>query len=92
MQAETSGAKNMKSKHLVLLILLFSLSLETYSASACTIFTATQGETVLFAGNEDQRPNDAYIIVDTSGTYGVVYVARAIASSSETSDMHAHRY
>jgi hypothetical protein len=43
--------------------------------SACTIFTATQDGTTFFAGNEDQRPNDAYFIVDTSGTYEVAYIA-----------------
>ena len=43
--------------------------------SACTIFTATDGETTWFAGNEDQRPNNAYLIVDTSGTFGVAYIA-----------------
>jgi hypothetical protein len=64
-----------KSEQLVAIILLFLLSLTTNPATACTIFTATHEETVLFAGNEDQRPNDAYFIVDTSGTYGVVYIA-----------------
>jgi hypothetical protein len=64
-----------KSERLVVFIFLSLLSLTINPASACTIFTATQGETVLLAGNEDQRPNDAHLIVDTSGTYGVVYIA-----------------
>ena len=64
------------------LTLIYILSLMVHPASACTIFTATQEETVLFAGNEDQGPNDAYLIVDTSGTYGVVYIGTSWGSSS----------
>jgi len=30
---------------------------------------------VLFGGNEDQRPNQAYLLTDTTGTYGIVYFA-----------------
>ncbi|UCH57112.1 MAG: hypothetical protein JSV18_07195 [Candidatus Bathyarchaeota archaeon] len=56
------------------LTLLYALSLVIHSAFACTIFTANKGETVLFGGNEDQGPNDAYLIVDTSRSYGVVYI------------------
>jgi len=63
------------------LTLLYALSLMIHPASACTIFTATQDETILFAGNEDQRPNDAYLIVDSSGTYGVVYIGTSWGSS-----------
>jgi hypothetical protein len=55
------------------LTLLLAL-LTIHPASACTIFTTSQDEAVLFAGNEDQRPNDAYLIVDTSGTHGVLYI------------------
>lgn len=55
------------------LLLLLTL-LMIHPVYACTIFTAKQDETVLFAGNEDQKPKDAYLIVDTSGTYGVVYI------------------
>jgi hypothetical protein len=62
------------------LTLLYALSLMIHTASACTIFAAKQGETVLFAGNNDQRPNDAYLIVDTSGSYGVVYIGTSWAS------------
>jgi hypothetical protein len=62
------------------LTLLYALSLMIHPASACTIFSATQEETVLFAGNNDQRPNDAYLIVDTSGSYGVVYIGTSWAS------------
>jgi len=62
------------------LTLLYALSLMIHPASACTIFSAKQEETVLFAGNNDQRPNDAYLIVDTSGTHGVVYIGTSWAS------------
>lgn len=54
--------------------MLCVLSLAIPPASACTIFTASRGDTALFAGNEDQRQNEAYLIVDTSGSYGVVYI------------------
>lgn len=64
----------MKRTNLATGLTLLLALLTIHSASACTIFTAIQDETVLFAGNEDQRPNDAYLIIDTSGTYGVVYI------------------
>lgn len=64
------------------LTMLYVLSLAVQSVSACTIFTATQEETVLFGGNEDQRPNDAYLIVDTSGRFGVVYIGTSWGSWS----------
>jgi len=77
------GWHRMKRTSLVYgLTLIYVLSLMVHPASACTIFTATQEETVLFAGNEDQGPNDAYLIVDTSGTYGVVYIGTSWGSSS----------
>lgn len=44
-------------------------------ASACTIFTAVKGNTVLFAGNEDETTNDSYLVVDPTGKYGVVFFA-----------------
>lgn len=44
-------------------------------AIACTIFTVSNGETVLFGGNEDQRSDDTYLIIDKNGIYGVVYFA-----------------
>jgi penicillin V acylase-like amidase (Ntn superfamily) len=47
--------------------------------SACTIFTATKGKTVLFAGNEDQFPNESYLVVDPTGKYGVVFFATSTA-------------
>lgn len=61
----------MRALFCVLLISFLSFP----ACSACTIFTATEGETTWFAGNEDQRPNNAYLIVDTSGTFGVFYIA-----------------
>jgi hypothetical protein len=45
------------------------------TAYPCTIFTAYDGKTVLFGGNEDQLPNSSYLVVDKSGKYGVVYFA-----------------
>lgn len=43
--------------------------------TACTIFTAVQGKTVLFAANEDQISNNSYLVVDPTGKYGVVFFA-----------------
>lgn len=54
--------------------LLISL-LDVSSTTACTIITASNGETVLFGGNEDQKKNSSFLVVDTSGTFGVVYFA-----------------
>jgi hypothetical protein len=42
---------------------------------ACTIFTASHGESVFFGANEDQRPNSSFLVVDKRGTLGVVYFA-----------------
>ena len=42
---------------------------------ACTIFTVSYGETVMFGGNEDQTPKSSFLVADNSGTYGVVYFA-----------------
>jgi len=41
---------------------------------ACTIFTASNGETVMFGRNENQAfySKSSYLIVDVSGTLGVV--------------------
>jgi hypothetical protein len=55
-----------------IIILLIS---GTPLAHACTIFTDAQGDNVLFAGNEDQSPNESYLLVDTEGPIGVVYLA-----------------
>jgi len=49
--------------------------LDVSSTTACTIITASNGETVLFGGNEDQYKNNSFFVVDTSGTFGVVYFA-----------------
>jgi hypothetical protein len=72
----------MKRTNLATGLTLFLAFLTIHPASACTIFTTTQDETVLFAGNEDQRPNDAYLIVDTSGTHGVLYIGTSWAQWS----------
>jgi hypothetical protein len=45
------------------------------NAIACTIFTISNGEIVMFGGNEDQTPNSSFLVVDNSGTFGVVYFA-----------------
>ena len=47
--------------------------------SACTIFTATKGKTVLFAANEDQTSNISYLVVDPTGKYGVIFFATPTA-------------
>lgn len=44
-------------------------------ARSCTIFTATDGERVLFAGNEDQPRNVSYLVTNTTGHFGVLYFA-----------------
>ena len=54
--------------------LLISL-LDVSVTIACTIITASNGETVMFGGNEDQTPNSSFLVVNTSGTFGVVYFA-----------------
>jgi len=43
--------------------------------TACTIFTVSNGERVLFGGNQDQTPSNSFLVVDKSGTFGVVYFA-----------------
>jgi hypothetical protein len=58
-----------------LFALLFIPLLIVSKTTACTIFTASNGETVMFGGNEDQTPNSSFLVVDNSGTYGVVYFA-----------------
>lgn len=59
------------------IILFFSLILTLFSNStiACTIISASDGETVLFGGNEDQSPNESYLVVDKRGKLGVIYFA-----------------
>jgi Acyl-coenzyme A:6-aminopenicillanic acid acyl-transferase len=57
---------------------LFAMILSAFAIQnvpACTIFTVVQADSVLFGGNEDQTPNDSFLVVDTSGRYGAVYVA-----------------
>lgn len=56
-------------------IILLAAMLLPGEASPCTIFTAWQDKTVLFAGNEDQTPNPSYLVVDKTGKYGVVFLA-----------------
>lgn len=58
-------------------MLAFLLSIQ--EATACTIFTATKGKTVLFAANEDQTSNSSYLVVDPTGKYGVIFFATPTA-------------
>ena len=58
-----------------LFVFLFIPLLIVSKTIACTIFTATNGEIVMFGGNEDQTPNSSFLVVDNSGTFGVVYFA-----------------
>ena len=58
-----------------LFIFLFIPLLIVSKTIACTIFTVSNGETVMFGGNEDQTPNSSFLVVDNSGTFGVVYFA-----------------
>ena len=60
---------------LKLFVFLFIPLLIVSKTIACTIFTASNGETVMFGGNEDQTPNSSFLVVDNSGTFGVVYFA-----------------
>lgn len=57
-------------------IMLMSFLISS-SAPACTIFSASFGEKVFYAGNEDQRPQNhaSYLVVDKRGPFGVVYFA-----------------
>lgn len=57
---------------------LLSISLLVAPISiACTIFSASNGETVMFGGNEDLPfySKSSFLVVDVSGTLGVVYFA-----------------
>ena len=58
-----------------LFVFLFIPLLIVSETFACTIFTASNGETVMFGGNEDQTPNSSFLVVDNSGTFGVIYFA-----------------
>ncbi len=53
-----------------LFVFLFSIP-----ATACTIFSVSYGDSVMFGANEDQRSNESFLVVDKSGTNGVVYFA-----------------
>lgn len=64
-----------KLKKLFLLVILFIQVSAAHAVFACTIISASSGDTVLFGGNEDQRPNSAFLVVETYGKFGVVYFA-----------------
>lgn len=51
------------------------------TAIGCTIITASNSETVLFGGNQDQIPVESFLIVDKRGKFGVVYFATPWKSS-----------
>lgn len=55
-------------------LLLLSL-LHASQSRACTIFTATKDDKVLFAANEDQPRNNSYMVVDKEGPLGILYFA-----------------
>ena len=61
-------------KFIFLATIFYSLTV-AQEALPCTIITAGNGKTVLFAGNQDQDPTDAFLVVDNRGPYGVVYFA-----------------
>ena len=63
------------SRGFILFLIIFQLTSSSIIASACTIFTDSQGDQVFFAGNEDQSPTESYLLVDTEGPIGVVYFA-----------------
>ena len=63
------------SMKLIAVALLSISILVVPTANACTIFTASNGESVMFGGNEDQKPNNSFLLVDRSGTFGAVYFA-----------------
>ena len=65
---------------LAIFVFLFILLLDASSAAACTIITASNSRTVLFAGNQDWFPADSYLVVDNTGKYGVVFFAHPAKS------------
>lgn len=66
---------NMVKRSVFILGFVGLLRLFTTATTACTIVTASDGRTVLFGGNEDQKPNSSFLVVNTSGPFGVVYFA-----------------
>ena len=68
--------REMNRARICLKFLVISLLIANpFPVFACTIFTDSQGDQVFFAGNEDQNPNESYLLVDTEGPIGVVYFA-----------------
>ena len=63
------------SRRCILFLIILQLTSNSKIVSACTIFTDSQGDRVLFAGNEDQSPTESYLLVDEEGPIGVVYFA-----------------
>ena len=56
---------------------LFLFFLQIYGSTifACTIITVAKGQKVFFGGNEDQWPNDSFLVVDRSGSLAVFFFA-----------------
>ena len=61
-------------KHIIFGFIFISLW-PVSSTVACTIISASHGKVVIFGGNEDQPPNSSFLVVDKTGTIGVVYFA-----------------
>jgi hypothetical protein len=59
---------------------LFISLLDASSIVACTIITARNSRTVLFAGNQDWFPVDSYLVVDKTGKFGVVFFSHPAKS------------
>lgn len=45
------------------------------AANGCTIISASDGKTIMLGGNEDQMPNNSFLVVDKRGTFGAIYFA-----------------
>ena len=55
-----------------LFVFVFISLLIVSKTIACTIFTVSEGKAVMFGGNEDQMPNSSFLVVDNSGSFGVI--------------------
>lgn len=60
---------------LSIISILFILFYEVTGASACTLFSVSYGQKIFFAGNEDKKPINSFLVFDKRGTFGVVYIA-----------------
>lgn len=64
----------MKKIYAALLVMILCLAFTAQTALACTIFCATDGETVLIGNNEDTDDKDSYVwfLPSSKGAYGYV--------------------